>query len=56
MPQGLMTSFDAKTVPQKIFLFGMKLYLKNSKNFACNLKNTLYNVDIREKGTIKKRK
>jgi hypothetical protein len=28
MPQGFMASFDASAVPQNIFSFGMKLYLK----------------------------
>jgi hypothetical protein len=36
-------------MPQKFYLFGMKLYLKKSKDFACRLKKSLYNVDIREK-------
>jgi|LakMenE01Jun11ns_1017448.scaffolds.fasta_scaffold9463035_3 hypothetical protein len=51
-----MTIFDASAVPQKISLFGTKLYLKNSENFSCKLKKTLYNVDIRSKRERKKDK
>jgi len=42
-------------MPQKFYLFGMKLYLKKSKDFPCKLKKSLYNVDIRRKKKKKER-
>ncbi|NDH09427.1 MAG: hypothetical protein EBY16_07430 [Gammaproteobacteria bacterium] len=48
-----MTSFDAKTVPQKIFLFGMKLYLKFFKILLESVEYICIMKASREKGEMK---
>ena len=45
----VLSTYVATTYDEKIILFGMKLYLKNSKDFSWNGRYYLYNRSTQEK-------